>query len=95
MSSYFLTKDLAAEKLENPSSAGGTGYVTKAECLEMGADPDRLAGYRDYEYPIDDDIQSGTLTCSFQIWINEEGSPMDLGAVFGGEVMYYYVIVER
>lgn len=91
MSSNFLTKDMAAGKLENSAYAGGTGYVTKAECLEMGADPDRLAAYQGHEYPIDDDIQPGLLSFPFQIWINEEGSSMPQEAVFGGEVMFYYV----
>ncbi len=91
MSNYFLTGDSAANKLENTAYVGKTEYVTKAECLEMGADPDLLAGYREYEFPTDENIQPGIQTCSFRIWLGEEGAPMDSGAVFGGEVMFYYV----
>lgn len=91
MSSLFMTKNLAAEKLGSSVAVGGTEYITKAECLEMGADPELLAGYQDHHYLIDEHVQPGKQTWAFRVCMGEEGSPMNLGPAFGGEVMFYYV----
>lgn len=91
MSNYFLTKDGAAEKLES-SVYSGTEYATKAECLEMGADPNLLGSYQAQDYPVDINIQPGVLVWHFRIRLIDGGLEEPLGETFGGDIVYSYIM---